>query len=72
MWLEEEEEIVRLRRVIRDRENPVQIYGDDKFRERFGFKKESVYAMERILRPFKQHRTQRISALSSTSELLCN
>ncbi|KAK5642226.1 hypothetical protein RI129_000731 [Pyrocoelia pectoralis] len=59
-------------RTVRDRRDPIDIYSDSEFRERFGFTKDSVLSLLEMIGPYLEHATDRNFALSPRLQLLCS
>lgn len=58
-------------RTVRDRRDPIEIYSNGEFRERFGFYKDSVLSLLEMIGPYLEHDTDRNFALSPRLQLLC-
>ncbi|KAJ8912433.1 hypothetical protein NQ315_006099 [Exocentrus adspersus] len=58
-------------RIIRERRDPIQLYTELEFRERFGFYKRSVLALLDMVGPYLEHNTNKNFALSPKLQLLC-
>ena len=60
----------RIRRVLRDRSNPFDLYDDSQFRKRFRFSKVTVRNLLLMVGPLLEHRDNRGCALSPVLQLL--